>query len=67
VTSAAKPLPSNLAAAHATILAERAARLAAEAERVKLLLALARRTKYDQSFERGHRLSAPKPGICFGR
>ena len=56
------PLPADLAAAHAMILAERAARLAAEAavtgarleiERLKLLLAKARREQYGQSSERG--------------
>jgi transposase len=56
------PLPTDLAAAHAMILAERAARLAAEAavtgarleiERLKLLLAKARREQYGQSSERG--------------
>jgi transposase len=59
VTSAAdEPLPSDLAAAHAMILVERAARIAAEAEveRLKLLLALARREQYGQSSERGRRL-----------
>jgi len=72
VTIAAEPLPSDLAAAHAMILAERAARIAAEAEaeqakaerrilaleieRVKLLLAKARREQYGQSSERGRRL-----------
>ena len=67
-----EPLPSDLAAAHAMILAERAARIAAEAEagqlkaerhllaleieRVKLLLAKARHEQYGQSSERGRRL-----------
>src|SRR3712207_9237660 len=58
-------LPDDLAAAHAMILAERAARLEAEAavssarleiERLKLLLAKARREQYGQSSERGARL-----------
>lgn len=58
MTSAAEPLPSDLAAAHAMILVERAARIAAEAEveRLKLLLALARREQYGPSSERGRRL-----------
>ncbi len=53
-----EPLPSDLATAHAVILAERAARIAAEAEveRLKLLLALARREQYGPSSERGRRL-----------
>ena len=65
-------LPGDLAAAHAMILAERTARLAAEArvssiaaevsdarleiERLKLLLAKARRERFGQSSERGARL-----------
>jgi transposase len=65
-------LPSDLAAAHAMILAERAARLEAEArvrdaeaemsstrleiERLRLLLAKARRERFGQSAERGARL-----------
>src|SRR3954464_13674149 len=65
-------LPGDLAAAHAMILAERAARLEAEArassiaaevsdarleiERLKLLLAKARRDRFGQSPERGARL-----------
>src|SRR3712207_30569 len=58
-------LPDDLAAAHAMILAERAARLEAEAavasarleiERLKLLLAKARRVQYGQSSERGAKL-----------
>jgi len=72
VTIASESLPSDLAAAHAMILVERAARLAAEAaaeqarterrildleiERLKLLLAKARREHYGQSSERGRRL-----------
>ena len=61
----AASLPDDLAAAHAMILAERAARLEAEAavssarleiERLKLLLAKARRERYGQSSERGARL-----------
>jgi len=69
---ACEPLPSDLAAAHAMILAERAARIAAETEaeqlkaerrllaleieRMKLLLAKARHEQYGQSSERGRRL-----------
>src|SRR5436305_2782254 len=65
-------LPGDLAAAHAMILAERTARLAAEArvssiqaemsgarleiERLRLLLAKARRERFGQSSERGARL-----------
>jgi transposase len=58
-------LPDDLAAAHAMILTERAARLEAEAavssarleiERLKLLLAKARREQYGQSSERGAKL-----------
>ena len=61
----AASLPDDLAAAHKMILAERAARLEAEAavssarleiERLKLLLAKARRAQYGQSAERGARL-----------
>ena len=67
-----EPLPSDLAAAHAMILAERAARLEAEArarnaeaevsgarleiERLRLLLARMRRERFGQSSERGARL-----------
>ncbi len=67
-----EPLPSDLAAAHAMILAERTARIEAEArardalaevsgvrleiERLKLLLARMRRERYGQSSERGARL-----------
>src|SRR4051812_1003462 len=58
-------LPGDLAAAHAMILLERAARLEAEAavssarleiERLRLLLAKARRARYGQSAERGAKL-----------
>src|SRR5213082_1489842 len=58
-------LPGDLAAAHAMILLERAARLEAEAAvsgarleigRLRLLLAKARRARYGQSSERGARL-----------
>ena len=68
------PLPSDLATAHAMILAERAARLDAEAraqsaetlmssarleiERLRLLLAKARREQYGQSSERGAKIIA---------
>src|SRR3954447_21196816 len=60
-----EPLPSDLAAAHAMILAERGARLRAEAlvsaaaleiERLRLLLARMRRERFGQSSERGARL-----------
>jgi transposase len=60
-----EPLPSDLATAHAMILAERDARQRAEAlvsaaaleiERLKLLLARMRRERYGQSSERGARL-----------
>jgi transposase len=60
-----QPLPGDLAAAHAMILAERAARLEAEAlvsgarleiERLRLLLAKARREQYGRSSERGAKL-----------
>jgi transposase len=66
------PLPDDLAAAHAMIRAERAARLAAEAragdaeaevsgvrleiERLRLLLAKARRERFGRSAERGAEL-----------
>jgi transposase len=66
------PLPNDLAAAHTMIRVERAARLAAEArvrqaeaevsstrleiERLKLLLAKARREQYGRSSERGAKL-----------
>jgi transposase len=65
--TAHSPLPADLATAHAMILAERAARLAAEAavtgarleiERLKLLLAKARREQYGQSSERGAKIIA---------
>jgi transposase len=61
----AASLPDDLAAAHVMILVERAARLEAEAvvssarleiERLKLLLAKARREQYGQSSERGAKL-----------
>ena len=68
------PLPADLAAAHAMILAERTARRAAEAraedaeaqissarleiERLQLLLAKARREQYGQSSERGAKIIA---------
>ena len=67
-----EPLPSDLVTAHAMILAERAARLEAEArardaeaevsgvrleiERLRLLLARMRRERFGQSSERGARL-----------
>jgi transposase len=58
-------LPDDLSAAHAMILAERATRLEAEAqisgarleiERLKLLLARARREQFGQTSERGRQL-----------
>jgi transposase len=68
------PLPADLATAHAVILAERTARREAEAraedaeaqisrarleiERLKLLLAKARREQYGQSSERGAKIIA---------
>ena len=68
------PLPAELAAAHAMILAERALRRLAETraqnaeaeisgarleiERLKLLLAKARREQYGQSSERGAKIIA---------
>jgi transposase len=68
------PLPPDLATAHAMILAERAARLEAEAraqsaetlmssarleiERLRLLLAKARREQFGQSSERGAKIIA---------
>jgi transposase len=68
------PLPAELAAAHAMIVAERAARRLAETraqnaeaevsgarleiERLKLLLAKARREQYGQSSERGTKIIA---------
>jgi transposase len=64
VTNTPAPLPTDLAAAHAMILAERSARLAAEAkaeevlaarleiERLKLEIARLRREKYGPSSER---------------
>jgi transposase len=67
-----EPLPSDLVTAHAIILAERAARVEAEArardaeaevsgvrleiERLRLLLARMRRERYGQSSERGAKL-----------
>jgi hypothetical protein len=65
VTAASESLPSDLAAAHAMILAERAARLEAEAERssgaaliahLKLEIEKLRRTLYGSSSERKTRL-----------
>src|SRR5688572_13428463 len=69
-----RSLPADLAAAHAIILAERTARRAAEAraedaeaqisgarleiERLKLLLAKARREQWGQSSERGAKIIA---------
>lgn len=70
VMTGLEPLPADLAAAHAMILAERAARLAAEAEmfdarfeieRLKLLLAKARREQYGRSSERGAKLNGIDP------
>ena len=65
VTNEPLSLPADLAAAHAMILAEHSARRQAEAmvsaatleiERLKLLLAKARREQYGQTSERGKRL-----------
>jgi transposase len=72
VTTAPEPLPSDLAAAHAMIIAERTARLAAEAEaaiarqtkrvldleieRLKLEIARLRRQRFGASSERSVRL-----------
>jgi transposase len=62
VTNHPDPLPSDLAAAHALILAQREMLAAAlseskvralEIERLKLMLAKARREKFGQSSERG--------------
>ena len=62
VTTPFAPLPADLASAHAMILAQRAALIAAqseakvgalEIERLKLLLAKARREQFGQSSERG--------------
>jgi len=62
VTTPFAPLPDDLASAHAMILAQRAALIAAqseakvgalEIERLKLLLAKARREQFGQSSERG--------------
>jgi len=64
-TTADIPLPSDLAAAHAMILAERAARLSAESdrrvldieiERLKLEIARLKRERYGQSAERSARI-----------
>ena len=65
VTNEPASLPADLAAAHAMILAERHGRHQAEAlvsvarleiERLKLLLAKARREQFGQTSERGKRL-----------
>jgi len=65
VTDAAETLPADLASAHAMILAERAARLAAESdrrvldieiERLKLEIARLKRERFGQSAERGARI-----------
>ena len=65
MTDAAETLPSDLAAAHAMILAERAARLSAESdrrvldieiERLKLEIARLKRERYGQSAERSARI-----------
>ncbi len=52
------PLPTDLAAAHAMILAERAARLASEiaVERLKLEVARLRRERFGTSSERSARI-----------
>ncbi len=68
-------LPDDLAAAHAMILAERAARLAAEAavtgarleiERLRLLLAKTRREQSGHSSERGAKLIERLELVCSG-
>ncbi len=65
MTDAAETLPTDLASAHAMILAERAARLSAESdrrtldieiERLKLEIARLKRERYGQSAERGARI-----------
>ena len=65
MTNTAEALPRDLAAAHAMILAERAARLAAESdrrvldieiERLKLEIARLRRERFGQSAERSARI-----------
>jgi transposase len=65
VTDTAEILPSDLAAAHAMILAERAARLAAESdrrvldieiERLRLEIARLKRERFGQSAERSARI-----------
>lgn len=65
MTDTAESLPSDLAAAHAMILAERAARLSAESdrrvldieiERLKLEIARLKRERYGQSAERSARI-----------
>jgi transposase len=65
VTTPSDPLPTDLAAAHAMILAQRemlaearseAKVRALEIERLKLMLARARREKFGQSSERGKQL-----------
>ncbi len=65
MTNTAEALPTDLAAAHAMILAERAARLSAESdrrsldieiERLKLEIARLKRERYGQSAERGARI-----------
>lgn len=65
MTSASEPLPSDLAAAHAIIIAERAARLAAESDRssaaaliahLKLEIEKLRRQLYGTRSERKARL-----------
>ncbi|MBC7953380.1 MAG: IS66 family transposase [Rhodospirillaceae bacterium] len=65
MTNTAEALPSDLASAHAMILAERAARLSAESdrrsrdieiERLKLEIARLKHERYGQSAERGARI-----------
>jgi transposase len=65
VTTPSDPLPSDLAAAHAMILAQRELLMLAksevtvgrlEIERLKLMLAKARREQFGQSSERGRLL-----------
>ena len=65
MTTPSDPLPTDLAAAHAMILAQREMLTIArsevtvsrlELERLKLMLAKARRERFGQSSERGKRL-----------
>lgn len=80
MTTVPEPLPSDLAEAHAMILAERAARLAAEAEaatakatkrvldleieRLKLEIARLKRHRFGTSSERSSRLEQLELALC---